>query len=104
MGMNKILAWITFVCLVVFVGAPGVCGAESNETILKEAESKLRGIYEQREYQVKQFRADWLDDSSGYTVMEPADGGGERVKVRYDAESGKRTVLDRRDALPPEAL
>ena len=94
MGMNKVLGWITFVCLFVFVAVPGICGAESNETILKEAESKLRGIYEQREYQVKQFRADWLDDSSGYTVMEPADGGNERVKVQYDAKSGKRTVLD----------
>jgi dipeptidyl-peptidase-4 len=42
----------------------------------------------------KRFRADWLDDSSGYTVLESVPGAEERVRVRYDAASGKRTVLD----------
>ena len=42
----------------------------------------------------RRFRADWLPDSSGYTVLESAPDGKEQVLVRYDAASGKRTVLD----------
>ena len=42
----------------------------------------------------RRFRADWLADSSGYTVSEPVAGKDKRVLVRYDTASGKRTVLD----------
>ena len=64
------------------------------ERILKEAESRLRAIYDREEFRAKRFRADWLPDSSGYTVLESVPDGKERVLVRYDAASGKRTVLD----------
>jgi dipeptidyl-peptidase-4 len=91
--MNKILACLTFVWLVVIVAMPGICGQDSKE-ILKETESRLRAIYDRREYRAKRFRADWLPDSSGYTVMELVPDANKRVLVRYDAASGKRTVLD----------
>lgn len=66
----------------------------SQELILKEAELRLRAIYEREEFHAKRFRADWLDDSSGYTVLELVPGADEKVLARYDAASGKRTVLD----------
>jgi dipeptidyl-peptidase-4 len=91
--MNNILACLTFVWLVVIVAMPGICGQDSKE-ILKETESRLRAIYEREEFSAKRFRADWLDDSSGYTVLESVPGSEERVLVRYDATSGKRTVLE----------
>ncbi len=79
----------TFVCIVGIVAVPDVRGQTS-----KEAESRLRAIYERQEFRAKRFRADWLDDSSGYTVLESVPGAHEKVLARYDAASGKRTVLD----------
>ena len=58
------------------------------EPTLESAESRLRAIYDRNEFRAKQFRADWLPDSTGYTVMEPAPDGKEQVRVRYDAASG----------------
>ncbi|MGB2808787.1 MAG: DPP IV N-terminal domain-containing protein [Sedimentisphaerales bacterium] len=94
MRMSKVLGCLAFVCLVMFFAVPGIYGQDRKETILKEAESRLRAIYERGEFRAKRFRADWLPDSSGYTVLEPVHGSEERVLVRYDAASGKRTVLD----------
>jgi dipeptidyl-peptidase-4 len=66
----------------------------SHELMLEEAESRLRAIYDRSEFRAKVFRANWLPDSSGYTVREPGDDGKEQVLVRYDVADGKRTVLD----------
>jgi dipeptidyl-peptidase-4 len=76
------------------ISVPETRPETSQERILKEAELRLRAIYDREEFRAKRFRADWLPDSSGYTVMEPVPDGKERVPVRYDAASGKRTVLD----------
>jgi hypothetical protein len=38
--------------------------------MLKKAESRLRAIYDRDEFRAKRYRADWLPDSSGYTVLE----------------------------------
>ncbi|MHB0958707.1 MAG: S9 family peptidase [Pirellulaceae bacterium] len=64
------------------------------ESALERAESRLRAIYDRNEFRAKRFRADWLPDSTGYTVIEPAPDGKEQVLARYDAASGNRTVLD----------
>ncbi|UCG46237.1 MAG: DPP IV N-terminal domain-containing protein [Phycisphaerales bacterium] len=66
----------------------------SRQLVLKEAESRFRAIYDRGEFRAKRFRGQWLSDSSGYTVLESAPDGKGRVLVRYDAASGKRTVLD----------
>jgi dipeptidyl-peptidase-4 len=92
--MSKVLGCLAFVCLVIFFAVPGIYGQDRKETILKEAESRLRAIYERGEFRAKRFRADWLDDSSGYTGLESVPGSDEKVLARYDAASGKRTVLD----------
>jgi len=83
-----------FVYIVSAVGVPDVHSQTVKEVIPKETESRLRAIYEREEFRAKIFRADWLDDSSGYTVLEPVQGSEEQVLVRYDAASGTRTVLD----------
>jgi dipeptidyl-peptidase-4 len=82
------------VCIVSTVALPDVLSQTVKEVIPKEAESRLRAIYERGEFRAKRFRADWLDDSSGYTVLESVPGADEKVLARYDAASGKRTVLD----------
>lgn len=83
--------------LIVIVGTiavPDIRAQTSQVLILKEAESRLRAIYDREEFRAKRFRADWLSDSSGYTVLESVPDAKERVLVRYDAATGKRTVLD----------
>jgi len=76
------------------VGTPDIPAQTPQERVLREAESRLRAIYDREEFRAKRFRADWLSDSSGYTVLERASDAKERVLVRYAVDSGKRTVLD----------
>jgi dipeptidyl-peptidase-4 len=87
-----------FGCLLAIVAAavapPDVRGQPAGEALLKQAESRLRAIYDRDEFRPKSFRADWLADSSGYTVLEPVPDAKEQVRVRYDVATGKRTVLD----------
>jgi dipeptidyl-peptidase-4 len=71
----------------------------AHEALLNQAELRLRAIYDRDEFRPKSFRADWLPDSSGYTVWEPASDTNGRVRARYDAARGNRTVLS---ASPPE--
>ncbi len=94
MRKSMILPCFTFVCIVGVIAVPDIRDQTSSEQILREAEPRLRAIYERGEFRAKRFRADWLSDSSGYTVMEAAPGTEKRVPVRYDTASGKRTVLD----------
>ena len=89
---GKIILCFTVFCIAGVVDVPETRGRDSEE-LLKEAESRLRAIYERGEYRAKRFSADWLPDSSGYTVIEPVPGSNERVRVRYEASTGERTVL-----------
>ena len=89
---SKIILCFTVFYIAGVVDIPETRGRDSEE-LLKEAESRLRAIYERGEYRAKRFSADWLPDSSGYTVIEPVPGSNERVRVRYEASTGERTVL-----------
>jgi dipeptidyl-peptidase-4 len=66
-----------------------------------EAEARLRAIFERGDFNARAFRAAWLRDGSGYTVLEPAAGADVREVVRYAASSGERTVLVSRSQLVP---
>ena len=66
----------------------------SHHALLNQAEARLRAIYDRDEFRPKSFRADWLPDSSGYTVFESVPDAKDKLRVRYDVASGKRTVLD----------
>jgi dipeptidyl-peptidase-4 len=92
--MSNFFGWSAFVCFVMFFAVPGIYGQDRKEAVLKEAESRLRAIYERDEFRPRRFRANWLPDSSGYTVREPVPESEERVLVRYDVATGKSTVLD----------
>ncbi len=90
----KIIACFTFACVVGIIAVSDIYSQDSQNLVLKDTESRLRRIYVQREFRAKRFSADWLPDGSGYTVREQVPGANERVLVRYDAASGKRTVLE----------
>jgi len=68
--------------------------AQTPDSPLDEAESRIRAIYERGEFRPKVFRAEWLPDSSGYMVREHPAGSSEPVLASYDVATGERTVLD----------
>jgi dipeptidyl-peptidase-4 len=76
------------------VTQPEVRCETPREVLLRQAESRFRAIYDRNEFRPQSFRVDWLADSSGYTVLESVPDANEKVRVRYDAVSGERTVLD----------
>ena len=94
MRTRMISACFAFACIVSIVAASDARDETSKGLVLKGAESRLHAVYERGEFRARRFRADWLADSSGYTVIEPVPGQDERVLVCYDTASGKRTVLD----------
>ncbi len=61
--------------------------------ILAEAETRLKSIYDQREFAPATFSGKWLRDSSGYLVLEKPKDGSEPELVQYDVTSGKRSTL-----------
>ena len=87
-----IVGLCTLACLV-GVAVADVHGQVSRIRVPKKTESRLRRIYVQGEFRARRFRAEWLPDSSGYTVWERATESNARVLARYDAASGKRTVV-----------
>lgn len=94
MRTSMFFVCFAFVCIVGSVAVPGIYGRTASEQMLEKAEPRLRAIYERGEFRAKRFRGQWLADSSGYTVSESVPGEEERVLVRYDTSTGKRTVLD----------
>ena len=69
------------------------------DKMLADAESRLKSIYEKREFAPATFPGEWLADSSGYLMLEPAKQGAEPEVVKYDAKSGKRSILIGADQL-----
>ena len=101
-------------------GTGGVTGAaasadDTRHALLEKIEPRLRGIYEEKEFGENPgripivFEADWLPDSSGYTILEPVPGETNLVLAQYDAASGERSLAtpgerhSRDDAVPPPA-
>ena len=73
--------------------APDVCGQDETVANLRQAEQRIRAIYERGEFRENRFRANWLDDSTGYVVTETPRGSRRRIAVRYDVADGKRIEL-----------
>jgi len=80
--------------IVATVAISDVCSQTAHEDLLNRAEVRLHAIYDRDEFRPRRFQAEWLPDSSGYTVLESAPDAKEKVRVRYDVASGQRTVLD----------
>ncbi len=72
---------------------------KAREKVLAEAELRLKSIYEKRDFAPATFPGKWLADSSEYWMLEPSKPGAEPEIVKYDAKSGKRSVLIGADQL-----
>ena len=59
---------------------------------LMEAESRLKAIYERREFSTAPFEATWSRDSTGYLRLENPNADSPEL-VKYDCATGKRSVL-----------
>jgi dipeptidyl-peptidase-4 len=99
---NMKIGKITLVSFLCFFAAFLVLHAvDSPAQVPAETEALLRAIFERREFDAKSFQGTWLRDGSGYLVLETVPGANELAPVRYDAASGKRTVLASPSQLVP---
>ena len=55
----------------------------------QEIEARLKGIYEQGVFRPKAFQAEWLQDSTGYTVRERDPQTNQVSLVTYDVRTGE---------------
>ncbi|MBL9128562.1 MAG: DPP IV N-terminal domain-containing protein [Verrucomicrobiales bacterium] len=91
------------VALALASGFATLRGQAASDDLLRHAESRFRAIYERDEFRPKRVQAEWLPDSSGYTVLETTPDAKEPVRVRYDVRSGQRSVVDESQAATPRA-
>ena len=94
MGMHRAVRSL-FTAAVAVAGLPAPSAAQSPAEALARAESRLRAIYERREFAARAVRpAAWLPDSSGFLALEDAGpGSNERELVLYETATGERGVL-----------
>ena len=75
--------------------AMGICSlyAESTPDASwpQEVESRLKAIYDRKEFRHQKFQAEWLLDSSGYVVQERDPETDKIIKVTYLVRTGERT-------------
>jgi dipeptidyl-peptidase-4 len=74
---------------------PAATAVEPEKDVLAPVESRLRAIYERREYAARSVRpAAWLADGSGFLSLEDAAAGSTgRELVRYETATGTRRVV-----------
>ncbi len=90
--MSRVCAFISswLVIANTFVAADDRAG---HTQILADAETRLKSIYDKREFVPASFSGKWLRDSSGYLILEKFKNGSETELVQYDVISGKRSIL-----------
>ncbi len=93
--MKKILA-IVYVCITIVASlAIEIRDVQAQNSLdlpwQKETESRLKAIYERGDFRPQKFQAEWLPDSSGYTVQELDPKTDKRIKATYDIRTGQRT-------------
>lgn len=90
MAKGKFMKCLSSACILVVLV---VLAVPISAQVPSETEARLRAIYERGEFDAKFFRAKWLGDSSGYTVLQPVTGSDAQALVHYNAASGERTLM-----------
>lgn len=78
-----VLAWFV-------MAGPLFAQAPRDASWRPEVELRLKAIYERGEERPARFSAEWLPDSSGYTVDQREPGTDKSTKVAYDVRTGER--------------
>jgi dipeptidyl-peptidase 4 len=86
--------------------AMGVCEAQSqglrDSSWQEETKSRLKGIYDRGEFRPRMLQAEWLPDSSGYTVQERDPKTDKMIRAIYDVRTGERTEAKSEEAKQSE--
>lgn len=92
--MNKFSIWIGlyFIWFVIFPAK-----AQDDPATLTLPDIYKHGVYQQKDFGPVR----WMEDNSGYSTLEDNPEFGGKDIVRYEAETGKRTVLVSADQLIP---
>lgn len=95
MRPNSILAiTVTWLALCQTLDTGNLQAQEARDaTWQSEALPRLKAIYERGEFRPAGFRAEWLPDSSGYTVRERDKETRKPIVWRYDVRGDERTEL-----------
>lgn len=72
----------------------------SNSSWQHATESRLKSVYEQGEFRPKKFQAEWLPDSSGYTIQERDPNTNEMTRFVYQVRTDQRTESQSDEAAP----
>lgn len=93
--VQTMMRFCTFVAMGLLLGSTPLFADEgkAREKVLAEAELRVKSIYEKRDFAPATFPGKWLADSSGYLMLETSKSGAEPEVVKYDAKSGKRSVI-----------
>jgi len=86
---------IVFPSILILMGCGAPRQAKKGEGKPDSSLLTLERLFDSSEFVAQSFGpAQWLKDGSGYSVLEPSkDAADSQVIVRYDLESGQRTVL-----------
>ena len=87
--------------LLAIVGVTALSPLSAYSQVPAETQSRLRSIFEARDFDARSFQATWLPDGSGYTILEAPAGASQQELIHYGAASGNRTVLASLAALTP---
>lgn len=102
--MKKNRSIVGFVLLISLALATnyGLAQAITDPSRQKEAEQRLKAIYERSEFKPRAFQAKWLPDSSGYTLQQRDQQTDELSSVTYDVRTGERVESDRNKEQPSQ--
>lgn len=82
--------FLTLVC--VWIGTASVAAQTAPDIAWQPmAESRFQAIYDRGEFRPQPFQAEWLPDSSGYTIVEREPGTDTTSKIAYEARTGDRS-------------
>ena len=81
------------VVFLAILAIPTLPPSPASPQVPANTESRLRSIFEARDFNARSFQAVWLPDGSAYTTLESPPGASHRELIRYDPATGARTVL-----------
>ncbi|MEM9659267.1 MAG: hypothetical protein AAF961_12990, partial [Planctomycetota bacterium] len=92
MSLKSRLADAAFASTILLATGLGQVLAQTSDNAakLQEAETRLRAIYEDREFRANGFRGEWSSDSSSYTIRRRDPNTNEWDAATYDVRTGER--------------
>lgn len=84
-----VAVWCGLIFLPMIADTQAASPAEEAKRILAKVQPRLRAIYEARAFAAARFTAEWLSDSSGYTIQERDPETNDLIQVGYEVRTGQ---------------